>query len=408
MCVILIGFPNTPNTFDPDEIRDAVWGNGRSANMFYQEGSRGQMWLEGIDDKEGGDVFGPVTVNTNGCADMEFGEISDDARIQVGAGGYDYYVYYFPPRAAECPGGGVGGGNSVVIFGVGINGTWDYVAHETAHCFGLGHASSSTNCSSRDGDVVTYGGSCGHDEYGDMTDIMGGRNFQFCSWHLERLGWLQPSNIKVLERSERVTLYPIELDLPGIQSLRVPRGDNEFFHFEFRQQVGFDEGLETELTNGVLVRVTADPADRGNPHIIDMTPGNNFSDATLTEGSTFVDDGLEVTTIEVTDEYAVVDVIIEDEQITPIQKSQAAKEHFTFTVAGAGTVFQLPLSDEQTVNSVEIIDPHGRSLDKLRAEQGNITWDGLSRDGSPLANGVYVLKFDRGNETIAKKVIMVR
>src|SRR5690606_25177143 len=116
----------------------------------------------------------------------------------------------------------VGGGDSAWIFGVGINAAWDYVSHELGHAFGLPHAAWYTNCTSGDS-PVTHGGSCGHDEYGDPTDVMGRRNFQFSSFHLERLGWLEPENVLVLEQSARVVLAPIAIPSSTVQSLRIPR-----------------------------------------------------------------------------------------------------------------------------------------------------------------------------------------
>ena len=113
-----------------------------------------------------------------------------------------------------------------------------------------------------------------------MTDIMGGRNFMFCSYHMERLGWLPEENSKTLERSERVYLWAINRPANGIQALYA-ESNNNLFHFEFRRQLGFDKRLEDDLVDGILVRTCQ--MGRGNPHIIDMTPGsstrNDFLDA---------------------------------------------------------------------------------------------------------------------------------
>src|SRR5690606_24682337 len=58
--VILVGFQGTPNTYSAPAVKEAVFGaTGRTTNTFYLEGSRGHMKLLGIQDVDGGDVFGP-------------------------------------------------------------------------------------------------------------------------------------------------------------------------------------------------------------------------------------------------------------------------------------------------------------------------------------------------------------
>lgn len=312
--VLLIGFPGAPNTYDPEAMHAGVFGAGRSTNELYREASRGQMWLGGIQDPEG-DVWGPHEVQTDGCSTLSYGEVSDLALTAAAADGidvdaYDHRIYAFPP-VGSCPGGGIGGGNQVWVFGIGPDAIWDWVGHEAAHGFGFGHASSYDDCTVA-GDPVTMGGACTHNEYGDPTDIMGRRNFQFSSWHMERAGWLAPQNIMVVEASERITLAPLEVASERIQSVRVPRENGEFFHFEYRQPVGFDAGLEPGLTEGVLVRIVTDPRNGGNPHLLDMTPQTPTNDdAALAVGRSFQDGNMLVTVVEVTEDYAVIDVTLD-------------------------------------------------------------------------------------------------
>lgn len=323
VAVLLIGFQGTPNTYDPSGMRDGVFGSGRSASMFYNEGSKGDVTLIGIQSMSG-DVFGPYTVSDSGCPNGDYDAVASQGRQQAQSDGvdvaaYDYVVHYFP-SGSDCPGGGIGGGRYAWIFGIGVSSAWDYVSHEVGHCFGLPHASSSIDCTSGT-DVVTMGGACSHDEYGDPTDVMGRRNFQFASFHHERLGWVKPENVLLLDESARVSLAPIEIPSNGVQSLRVARGtggSNESqFHFEYRQKTGFDQNLEDTLTNGVLVRLTGDPTGRpGNPHLLDMTPGsrsgqNDFIDATLQPGKSFQDGSMLATVVSVSPEAAVIDITLD-------------------------------------------------------------------------------------------------
>lgn len=313
--ILLIGFPGVPNTYDPDAMHAGVFGAEQSTNEFYREASRGQMWLGGIRDPEG-DVWGPHEVQTDGCSTLEYYEVSDLALAAAAADGldvdaYDHRIYVFPPGVDSCPGGGIGGGNQVWVFGIGPQIIWDWVGHEAAHGFGFGHASSYDDCTVA-GDPVTMGGACAHNEYGDPTDIMGRRNFQFSSWHMERAGWLSPENVRVVEASARIRLAPLELASDGVQSVRVPRSNGEFFHFEYRRPVGFDAGLEPGLTEGILVRVVADPRQGGNPHLLDMTPETATNDdAALPVGRSFEDGNMRVTVVETTDAYAILDVTLD-------------------------------------------------------------------------------------------------
>lgn len=316
--ILLIGFPGEANTYDPAAMHAGVFGAEDSTDALYREASRNKMWLGGIEDPEG-DVWGPYEVQTDGCSDLSYSEVSSLALeaakedgIDVDA--YHHRVYSFPP-VDSCPGGGIGGGNQVWVFGIPPQAIWDWVGHEAAHGFGFGHASSYDDCTVA-GDPITIGGACAHNEYGDPTDIQGRRNFQFSSWHMERAGWLEPENVAVVDASERVVLAPIETESEQIQSLRVPRQedelDGEYFHFEYRQPIGFDEGLESTLTNGVLVRVVVDPDGGGNPHLLDMTPETvDNIDAALPVGSSFEDGNVKVTLVEATSEHAILDVAVD-------------------------------------------------------------------------------------------------
>lgn len=312
--ILLIGFPDDPNTYDPDAMHAGVFGSGQSTDELYRSASRDKMWLGGITNPEG-DVWGPYEAPTDGCSSLTYSEVSDLALAAAEEDGidvdaYQHRIYSFPP-VDSCPGGGIGGGNQVWVFGITPQYIWDWVGHEASHGFGFGHASSYDDCTIA-GDPVTMGGACEHNEYGDPTDVMGSRNFQFSTWHMERAGWLEAENVAVVDASRRITIAPLEGASDEVQSVRVPRDNGEFFHFEYRQPVGFDAGLEAELTNGVLVRVVADPDERDNPHLLDMTPETSTNlDAALEVGSSFEDGNMRVTVVEANENHAVLDVTVD-------------------------------------------------------------------------------------------------
>jgi hypothetical protein len=252
IAVLLVSLPNATNNFNPDQVRSAVFGaTGRSSRTFWEEGSFGKLTITGHL-RQDGDVFGPYSIS----GDCGYGNVVNASAQAAMAAGvdlspYDHVVRYTPAGASGCPGGGQGDqpGRNSIIYGIGINALWDYVGHEVGHNFGCGHASSYDNCA-----LGAFAGSCQHNEYGDQTDIMGGRNGHYMSYYKNAMGWLDPGNHSVVTASRRVRLYPIETASTGLQSVLIPRGDNTQFHLEFRQAVGYDSFLETGLTNGVLLR----------------------------------------------------------------------------------------------------------------------------------------------------------
>jgi MYXO-CTERM domain-containing protein len=157
---------------------------------------------------------------------------------------------------------------------------------------------------------------------------MGGRNFQYSSYHKEKLTWLGEQNIDVVSASKQVRLYPMETASEGVQSARVPRGNGDFIHLEYRQPIGFDSRLESGLTDGVLVRVGPDPnpSQRGNyARLFDMKPQTNaMTDAALAPGSTFQDGSIQIATVEATSDWALVNIVIDGVEPTPIDDGGAS------------------------------------------------------------------------------------
>lgn len=323
LAVVLIQSTSISNDFDPSEMRTRIFGEGTSANSFFRENSFDYFHVEGVESTEG-DVFGPYNVNLSGCNINAIANEADAAAESDGhdMSAYDHVMYYFPANVGDCPGGGQGAqpGRETWLYGIGINSAWDYASHELGHNFGLFHAASYTGCQAP-------GGACAHDEYGDPTDVMGGRNFQYSSYHKEKLSWLPPENVDVVTESKQVRIYPVETASTGIQSVRIPRSNGDQIHLEYRQPIGFDQRLESGLTDGVLVRVGPDPnpAQRGDyAHLFDMKPQtNNMTDAALA-GSTFEDGNLQITTVQASSDWALVDIVLDGVEPPPIDDGGAS------------------------------------------------------------------------------------
>ena len=400
------------NGLDPDDAHHAIFGEtGTTTNAFYDEGSYGTFKLVGINDP-GGDTY---RADVSSCSNAK--SLARNAANQAGfpVSDYDVVLHTFP--SGTCGSGGVAGGRDAHVY-VSLRQLWDFGAHEIGHCNvlggGLGHASSVPNGTSASGNTVTWNGSTSRDEYGDQSDIMGGRNFQFCSWHIERAGWLPEGNRLDLTESRRVTLLPINLPGSGVQSLMVPRSSSQYFHFEFRRPVGFDQNVGSGLTDGVLVRVAGEPNRRSNPLILDMTPGNNFRDAALREGRTFRstqgDDDLEVTVVEVTDEHAIVDVIIDGEPVTPINeeaiRKQTSSKTFHFILPGSKAL-GIPLGALESVHSVEVMSPQGKTVRVVNPRENGIRWNGTDSNGKGVLSGVYFFRFNTNQRSILRRAVVL-
>jgi hypothetical protein len=387
---------------DRDGAHNAIFGTaGRTANAFFDEASFGTYKLVGIKSKAG-DTH---RADASSCSNAESTARSSALAAGFPVDQYDVVIYSFPN--GTCGSGGVAGGKQARLY-VSLSVLWDFGTHEIAHCNvvggGLGHASSSNNCTSLSGTTVTMGGSCGHDEYGDQSDIQGKRNFQFCSWHMDRAGWLPKANRLDVARSTRVTLLPINKPVTGVQSVMIPRSgsSSQFFHLEFRRAIGVDQNIGSGLTDGILVRAVGNPRNRSNPHILDMTPGNDFRDAALRKGNTFrsTQDNLAVTVVDVTDEHAVVDVVINGAPVS-LHAATTAGSSFAFTLPGSHTQVRLPAVFQGMLESVDILTAEGRSLRRLPV-------GGPAASATPaLSPGMYTLRFNGGGKSVSRRALIL-
>jgi len=77
------------------------------------------------------------------------------------------------------------------------------------------------------------------------------------SWTKLRLGWLEPSRIRVVKPGEKtqVSLGPLEDPSSEIMAIKIPVTDTTYYLLENRQYIGFDKNLPE---TGVLIMYADD------------------------------------------------------------------------------------------------------------------------------------------------------
>jgi hypothetical protein len=325
--VILFNFSDdTREPMTTDQVRSAIFTASNSVNAYYSEATYDNIGFIGRDNPLG-DVYGWFTIPTAypktvfDCNDyFDWTMQADEQAIAAGADlkGYDKNIYIMPlllSGFSVCPWAGMAMGESRLL----INGAPNYVntriiAHELGHNFFLGH-SSSRRCYDASGNVISLSNNCTVAVYGDPFDIMGSavipRQFQAQNKYV--LGVLGSENSVDASAGGTFTLSPTEQLSAGIQRLYLRRGTSEPLIIEFRQPYGtFDNFSPADpAVNGLLIR-TGYLTGSGT-RLLDMTPStpnDNFLDAALPVGQSFLDEiyGYNITTVSVSASGAVVEV----------------------------------------------------------------------------------------------------
>jgi hypothetical protein len=240
-------------------------------NAWFREVSYGALGVSGK-----ATPWVRITGPNSGLCYQYHDQIMAQARAAARAKGYDYAAYrrtvvYFP----TCSGGDTAGtagwayqpGDKVWINGQ-MNRT--VTAHEMGHNHNLWHANS-LNCSSG-GYVVTMGGSCDKQEYGDLYDTMGAGDGHFSGAAKDQLGWLTNRKKVVGSAATSFTLAPLEKNTttPVVAVISTPISSRKYY-VEYRQPIGFDKYLTASATTGVMVRLR-DSAVSPNPLQLDLSP----------------------------------------------------------------------------------------------------------------------------------------
>lgn len=190
------------------------------------------------------------------------------------------------------------------------------LAHELIHGFDVKHAGALECGATTLADV-----GCSTIFYGDPFDVMGGGpGSHLSAVYKDWLGWLDDEEVLTddvpeVTQAAHAGLYsidPLELPSPGPKSLKIRKdiddqGRATWYYLEYRQPIGFDDGLAdyAPITSGALVHLGFDDGRR--PRVLDMhpqTPGTIDSyhdivaDGALGIGETFEDpSGIRITPV---------------------------------------------------------------------------------------------------------------
>lgn len=308
----------------------------RSARAFYLEASYGQATVTGASGTPGSasDVYGPYSIATSSCD-------STTIRNQALAAAdlaVDYNAYHRVVLSIVTPGCGNGGIGTIRTHSVGtydgasqrLSISWDFnnalgstelngkiggvALHEYGHNIGVWHANS-LEC----GASAISSAACTSDEYGDPSDVMGssGGYGHLNGVHKDVLGWLGTRK-QVASAGGSYTLFPYEDVAANTKVLMVPRSRDAsgnvvgYYYLEYRKPTvnwtSFTSG-RPEYGDGVLVHTAGigspclgcspeflGPGGGGDSHIVDTQPAsiggtNDFVDAPIAEGQSFVDPG---------------------------------------------------------------------------------------------------------------------
>jgi hypothetical protein len=124
----------------------------------------------------------------------------------------------------------------------------------------------------------------------------------FNAFHKERLGWIapapeSPNQILTVTTSGTYSLAPYAAN-GGIKALRIARGPGpdagvDYLYLEYRQPVGWDDGLPQHAYQGLMVHLGNDTIVDSS-RLLDMTPAEPWAHALL-PGAAFHDPASDVT-----------------------------------------------------------------------------------------------------------------
>jgi hypothetical protein len=289
--LVMLASWTSPDSATPAAMHEQMFSD---SNGWYREAS-----YQGLG--QTGDVTPWLTVPApvSGCY-ANSGTLMSNAKAAAERAGYDLasygnFVLYFP----NCAGDAAGYAGWAVVDGPNtwLNGYRNrrVTVHEQGHNYGLYH-SHARMCAGGD-----LSGTCSFEDYGDPYDVMGtaGNSGHFNASQKSVLGWGTARTID-LSTGGTATLSPMSSASTAINSAVVAMPTGRRYWVEYRQPTGFDSGLFSSGTDGVLVHVSGSGSgvtrvDDTGASLIDVRPSDGISQysATLPSGQAWnSDDGV--------------------------------------------------------------------------------------------------------------------
>ena len=309
LAVIVFNFAtDMRQPWTPAVVRQRVFTTSDSTSAFFREESYNQLWLTGKTGNLDGDVYGYYTIAADNGTCNYTGWASQARTLAeldgFAASQYHHVMYVFPSQSS-CRWGGLAympGTESWINGDLSVRVT----GHELGHNLGLNHAGS-WDCTNAGGAPVTLSGSCTVNEYNDPFDNMGGHGDRRShGWHLQRLGFLQDSNVQTITTPGTYAMTSALTPTAQPTTLRVPRtrGSSgnviDWYYLEIRERGGvFDDfSLSDPVLSGVSIRVNDDPTRTTRSKLLDTHPtSGGIGNAPLAAGETFSDGQVSIKTL---------------------------------------------------------------------------------------------------------------
>ena len=280
---------------------------------FYQEQSFGQQLLNvtvactttapsgcAAHTSAGGWLLASAATPAN-CNYTSIASLADSAATAAGYTLSNYKNRFYIFYNAGCGWAGLAYiGSPYQAWGNGYYQLW-VSGHELGHNFTLWHAGSLYCPGTSIGPGCT--GAYTANEYGDPWDVMGNvYPGHFNAMQKSALNWLPSGSVKTHSSgTASYTLSPIENPGQSTYAVTIPAATNRTYWIEYRQPIGFDNGMTS--SNGAQIRVAAPfefpctGCGGDDTQVLDMTLGTpgTFSDAALLQGQSYTDSQYGVT-----------------------------------------------------------------------------------------------------------------
>ena len=257
LAIVLIRYKDsTKETVSAKQIQDMVFdGSDTPFKKFTEEQSYGKLTFSG-------DVYGWYTSTEKEPSVCPLGAYKNDIDKITGKNILDSYdiVYTILQCKGINSGSGVAYPNGIYGMGIVSNGDqligkwgnfpfkWTWIdrslSHEIGHVLGIAQHSNDFDCGNS---FPFLGNDCKYREYGNLFDQMGTGFYgnHFSAYIKYSLGWISDNDIVNINNSGIYSLKALELS--GAQFAKIKIDQSSSYLIEYREPVGFDNGLKKGL-----------------------------------------------------------------------------------------------------------------------------------------------------------------